>query len=208
MTLQPEYFDRLYEQAEDPWSFRTRWYEARKRELTLASLPKARYRSVFEPGCSIGVLTAGLALRADRVLAMDPSIAALGTARRARPPNVDLIAGTVPAGWPPGRWDLVVLSELGYYLDRDACAELGGLAAGCAGDLVLVHWRHPVDDYPLAGDEVHDIVGAAASAAGLCLLATHVEDDFRLDVWSSDGRSVARRTDVPGATAGPSGPAR
>ena len=70
-------------------------------------------------------------------------------------------------------------------------------AAGSATDLVAVHWRHPVEDYPLSGDEVHRILAASCSAAGMTHLVEHVEDDFRIDVWSHDPRSVALRTGVP-----------
>ena len=48
----------LFEASDDPWSFKSRWYEARKRALTLAALPKLRYGRAYEPGCA--------ALRASR----------------------------------------------------------------------------------------------------------------------------------------------
>ena len=47
------------------------------------------------------------------------------------------------------------------------------------GVLAACHWRHPVSDYPLSGDEVH---AALRREAGLSLLAEHVEEDFRLDI--------------------------
>ncbi len=193
MTLPRAYFDALYEENDDPWSFRTRWYEARKRLLTMAALPEERYGSTFEPGCSIGILTDELAVRSDRVVAMDVSAGALRQAARRVPPNVQLRQGAVPADWPPGRFDLVVLSEVGYYLDRDACGLLADRAMSSTQDLIAVHWRHPVREYPLTGDEVHAVLDDAAEARGLARLVSHVEADFRLDVWSSDSRSVATR---------------
>ena len=36
--------------------------------------------------------------------------------------NVELAVGVVPAQWPSGRFDLVVLSEIGYYFDRRGLA--------------------------------------------------------------------------------------
>jgi trans-aconitate methyltransferase len=199
LSVPASYFDNLYRRQEDPWAFRTRRYEARKRDLTLSSLIEERYGAAFEPGCSIGVLTAGLAARCDRVVAMDGSADALATARRSVPANVDLIRGTVPATWPRRRFDLVVLSELAYYLgDRD-CQQLAELAASSAHELIAVHWRHPVDDYPLSGDAAHEIVDRAATSAGLTRLVTHLEIDFRLDVWSADDRSVAQRGRLPGS---------
>ena len=41
------YFDRLYGASPDPYGLRLRWYERRKRELTLAALPHPRYRSAY-----------------------------------------------------------------------------------------------------------------------------------------------------------------
>jgi SAM-dependent methyltransferase len=188
----------MYAEADDPWGFRDRPYEARKRALTLASLPRARYGAVFEPGCSIGNLTVPLAARADRVLAMDPAAAAVHQATAAVPDNVVVTGGSVPADWPRGRWDLVVLSEVGYYLDRPAMTELASQATVTAADLVAVHWRHPVADYPLGGDEVHAALGRAADDAGMTRLVTHEEEDFLLAVWSHDDRSVARRDGLVG----------
>ena len=62
---------RLYDESPDPWGFETSWYERRKYALTLASLPRERYTSAYEPGCSIGVLTRLLADRCDSLLASD-----------------------------------------------------------------------------------------------------------------------------------------
>ncbi|SHN48038.1 SAM-dependent methyltransferase [Cryptosporangium aurantiacum] len=198
MSLPSEYFDRMYAADDDPWGFRSRWYEQRKYALTLAALPRRRYRSGFEPGCSIGVLSAQLATRCDALLSTDVADAAV-TATRSR------LAGTagarvarlrIPDEWPDERFDLVVLSEVGYYLDRAALDRL--VAATTAslepgGDLVLVHWRHPVDDYPLDGDTVH---AAFAGRPELDRTIAHVEADFRLEVYARvppAARSVAAR---------------
>jgi SAM-dependent methyltransferase len=194
MTLDQRYFDDLYRRHRDPWGFRTRWYETRKRQLTMAALPNRRYGSVFEPGCSIGLLTQLLAGRSDRVLAMDVSPAAVQQARAGLAAHVQLQQGSVPQDWPAGRFDLVVLSELGYYLDEPTCQQMAEMAATAAGDLVAVHWRHPVEDYPLTGDRVHQIVQQAAIEHGLAEICDHVEADFHLAVWSHDHRSVAART--------------
>jgi SAM-dependent methyltransferase len=194
MTLGEPYFDDLYRHHPDPWGFRTRWYETRKRQATMAALPDRHYPSVFEPGCSTGLLTRLLAARSDRVLAMDISAAALQHAHTNVPDHVQLRKGAVPHDWPAGRFDLVVLSELGYYLDEKDCQQLARLAATSAGDLIAVHWRHPVEDYPLTGDHVHHILEHTAAEHRLTRICHHVEADFRLAVWSRDRRSVAART--------------
>ncbi len=194
MTLGQPYFDDLYRRDLDPWGFRTRWYETRKCQMTMAALPDRHYASVFEPGCSIGVLTRLLAARSDRVLAMDISPVALRQAQAALPPNVRLQQGSVPTDWPSGRFDLVVLSELGYYLDENDCQRMATLAVNTGRDVIAVHWRHPVEDYPLTGDHVHYLIHRAATQCGLDRICSHDEADFRLAVWSADPRSVASRT--------------
>ncbi len=194
MSLGRGYFDDLYQGDPDPWGFRTRWYETRKRQLTLAALPDAHYGTAFEPGCSMGLLTHVLATRCDSVLAMDISARALEQARIDRPDNVELRLGSIPADWPPGRFDLIVLSEVGYYLDERDSRRLAQLAMTGARDLIAVHWRHRVSDYPLTGDQFHRILDQIGARHGLGRICSHVEADFRLGVWSRDHRSVAGRT--------------
>lgn len=194
-SLPAGYFDRLYETRDDPWRLATRWYETRKRAITVASLPDERYARALEIGCSIGVLTEQLAPRCDRLVAIDLSAAAVELARErvAGHPHVAIEVADAAADFPPGVFDLIVLSEVGYYFSRAALAALletvdQHLAPG--GTLLTCHWRHPVADYPLHGDEVHR---AVLGMAGLTVLARHDEEDFSLAVLSRNERSVARR---------------
>ena len=184
MSLPPDYFDRMYAETDDPWGFRTRWYEQRKRALTLAVLPEPRFGTALEIGSSIGVLTAGLAERCDRVVALEPSAVALAEARR-QVPGVDFRQGRVPDDWPSGTYDLVVISEVGYYLDTgDLSALLDYTAADLAEDgfVVACHWRHWVEDYPLSGDEVHE------QMADRWPRVSRVDEaDFLLDVFHPTG---------------------
>jgi len=190
--LAAAYFDSLYESRDDPWGFETRWYEARKRAIVLASLPDQRYAAALEIGCSLGNLTDDLADRCDELLAVDISATAVdrATARvgdRARIERRDVLDD-----YPSGLFDLVVLSEVGYYFGRQELdTVLDSIAASLAvgGTLVACHWRHPVADYPLGGDEVH----AAIALRPWRRLASHLEDDFVLEVFSLEERSVAQR---------------
>jgi SAM-dependent methyltransferase len=197
MTLPPAYFDAMYAESPDPWGFTSRWYERRKYALTLAALPRERYRRGFEPGCSIGVLTALLADRCEQLLATDVAPAAVATATERLAPydGVDVAELAVPHDWPMGRFDLIVLSEIGYYLSADDLELLldrvvGSLEPG--GTLLAVHWRHPVADYPLRGDDVHDLL---ATSPELHRLARHEETDLLLEVFETEpARSVAQRS--------------
>lgn len=176
------YFDAMYADP-DPWGYESRWYEQRKYALTLAALGRERYRNAFEPGCSIGVLTALLADRCDRLLAADFHEGALARARErlAARAHVELDVYEVPRQWPSGTFDLIVLSEVAYYLDVPAHAVLidrvaRSLAPG--GEVVLVHWRGETD-YPQRGDATHDRWLADARFDVAC---AYRDPDFRLDV--------------------------
>lgn len=151
--------DRLHAEVAEPWGADERWYERRKRALLLAMLPHERLGRVLEVGCSTGVTTAALAERADEVVAIDASASALArAARRTAALPVRLLRGDVPHAWPEGAFDLVVLSEVGYFLSPDALdGVVRRVAASIAdgGAVALCHWRHPVRGWPLDADAVH-----------------------------------------------------
>ncbi len=199
MTVPGTYFDAMYAADPDPWGFDSRWYEQRKYALTMAALPRRRYRSAFEPGCSIGALTALLAGRCDALLSADISADAVTAAReRVRDHrHVTVEQRRMPDEWPPGGYDLIVLSEIGYYLGHDDLDRLLSSAAGAlepGGDLVAVHWRRRVDDYPQPGDEVHRRL--AYDHDGIVRTVRHEEADFLLEVFTRvppAARSVAQR---------------
>ncbi len=161
-TLPPEYFDEVYAANADPWQFASSPYEKAKYADTLAHLQRARYTRGFEIGCSIGVLTAHMAERCDELLSVDVSERALQQARTrcAHLRQVRLRRMQVPKERPEGQFDLIVVSEVGYYWSS---ADLDGAIALLAehhqpgGHLLLVHWTPRVHDYPLTGDVVHDL---------------------------------------------------
>jgi len=140
------YFERIYADDPDPWKFATKWDELRKYELTVASLPRKTYGFAFEPGCSIGVLTEMLAPRCDRLLAFEMIPTALDQARTRLHslPHVALDLATIPEDWPDHLFDLVVLSEIAYYFDKDSLADILDriLRTTSAGATIIgVHWR-------------------------------------------------------------------
>jgi SAM-dependent methyltransferase len=189
------HFEALFGADADPWHYRSRWYEERKRALTMACLPARRYRRGFEPACANGELSAMLASRCDELLVCDGSASAvaISTARLAEHRHVQVQQAWLPAGWPAGRFDLIVLSEFAYYLgakDVDAVATLARASLEEGGTIVACHWRWPIAGCALSGDAVHERIAAALA---LPRLGHCVEADLRIDVWSSDARSVAQR---------------
>jgi SAM-dependent methyltransferase len=197
MTLDPGYFENVYASTADPYGLADRWYEARKYALSVALLPRQHYKTVFEPGCSVGVLTAQLAPRCDRLLACDAVPDAVATARKrtAALPEVLVEQRVLPDEWPPGTFDLIVFSELLYYLgdgDLDLVLRRAIHALRPDGQLLAVHWRHPAPDHPQTGDQVHELL---AGHPGLARLARYQDLDFTAEVYArSDGdlRSVAQ----------------
>ncbi|GAA3978631.1 class I SAM-dependent DNA methyltransferase [Hymenobacter antarcticus] len=187
-TLPPAYFDQVYQANRDPWDFETSPYERAKYAATVAALPRPRYAEAFEIGCSLGVLTAQLAPRCAHLLAVDVSEAALAQARDrcVDLPQVDLRLMRVPEEFPPRQFDLILLSEVGYYwndadLARAAQQCVTGLKTG--GQLLLVHWTPPVHDYPLTGDDVHNYFLAQATDSGpLQHLSGQRHETYRLDL--------------------------
>ncbi|WP_345801682.1 PIG-L family deacetylase [Microbacterium sp. AZCO] len=196
-SLDAQWFDEFYRRnGDDPWGFETRWYEQRKRAVLMAALPTAQLGRVFEIGCATGLLTAELADRAHEVIAMDAATPAVVAARRrlAHRRNVSVRQGSVPGDWPDGRFDTIVLSEVGYYLspsDLERTITLIEASLADDGCLVACHWRHPVADYPQTGDAVHEALQGVPTWEAV---SRHVEHDFLLDVFARGPvRSVAER---------------
>lgn len=160
--------DDLHSRTHQPWGADTRWYERRKRQLTLAMLPRDRFEHALEIGCSTGVLTEQLATIAHRVDAIDSSPVAITTARRQVPANVTLHIGEVPGAWPAASYDLVVLSEVGYFLSPAALAATVERTLSCLtadGVVLLSHWRHRIDGWPLDAAAVHEAFARSALPA-------------------------------------------
>lgn len=177
----PAYFEHLYRTDPDPWLLDSAPYEERKRELTLASLPRPQYRRAFEPACAAGQITRLLARRCDGVVAMDPVDLALERLGQRALDRVDARLGAIPQDWPEGTFDLVVLSEVLYFLspeDRALTARRTVESLTDDGQVLAVHWRHDFDEAASRPDDAH----ADLHAAGLRGVVTHVERDFRLEV--------------------------
>ncbi len=197
MTLDASYFRDQYAASPDPYGLAERWYEARKYAVTVALLPRERYDAAFEPGCSVGVLTAMLAPRCDSLLACDavPDAVASARARTTGLAGVRVERRAVPGEWPPRSFDLIVFSELLYYFDDADLGQVLRLGIGAlrpGGHVLAVHWRHPAPDHPRSGDEVHQRL---ADDTRLARLARYRDPDFTAEVYArADGdlRSVAQ----------------
>lgn len=184
-SLSPDYFHRLYAERIDPWEFETSTYEAAKYKATLGALPRPHYVQALELGCSIGVLTRKLAPRCGRLLALDVAEAALAQARaRCHDfPQVVFERRDLASEFPAGHFDLILLSEVGYYFslpDLEILRERIARALAPEGHLLLVHYTGSTN-YPLTADAVHEAF-LTWPDAGWHLLVEKRSDSYRLDL--------------------------
>lgn len=187
MPTEPD-FDAMYELDPDPWDVATSWYERRKLAVLLASLPRERYASAWEPGSGPGLTTRALAARTDRLLASDGSAVAVGLAERACVGlgHVTLALSTLPDVPLDGPVGLVVAAEFLYYLpDRAGALDALWGVTEPGGHLVLVHWRHRPEDAYLSGEEMQEEAAVVAARQGSTRLVHHRDADFRLDVYET-----------------------
>ena len=185
--LDREYFEKLYAESRDPWSFETSEYESKKYESTLDVLTRRQqsYHRALEIGCSIGVFTAMLAPLCDELLAVDVSERAVAVARErlTRFPQVRVELRRLPEEMPEGTFDLVVASEVLYYWPQDvmlAALRRFEEILSPGGALLAVHWRKETKTYPLQGDEVHDLL---LEHTHLTNTTTIIEPEYRLDLF-------------------------
>ena len=223
----PEELDALFRGHPDPWGHQTVDHEVRKYDRTLAVLPDRVYRRGLEVGCGVGVMTARLADRCERLLAIDQSAEALrhARARTRHQANVRIEQRRVPADYPAGDFDLTVVSEVGYYLSGE---ELAGLVEAVAahlepgGILLLVHFLPRLPYLALSGDDVHHAFLDRAPRLGMRLLSGERNANYRIELlergprvergrrprlWRGRGRIPAAGIDpAPAAAADPGAP--
>ncbi len=196
-SVSPHYFDALYAASGDPWDFSASRYEAEKYAATLAALPRSRYARALELGCSIGVLTRRLAERCERLVAIDVSAVALQDARHrcANRPHVLFEQRDLCTSFPAGSFDLILVSEIGYYFSRPDLLRLRANLADALepqGHLLAVHYTGKTD-YPLTADAVHECF--RSSPSGWRLLRAERKERYRLDLFEAglkDGPEILR----------------
>ena len=127
-----------------------------------------------------------LAEHCDTLISIDISEKALEVAKKrlANESKVAFRVAAIPEGFPDGMFDLIIMSEVGYYLslkDLQKTITLIEQQLNLGGTLIIVHWTHYVKDYPLAGDEVHECFAESK----LTHLYGDRTKDYRLDVYQN-----------------------
>ncbi|MGB7372237.1 class I SAM-dependent DNA methyltransferase [Erythrobacter sp.] len=179
-------FDAMFAEDPDPWSFETSTYEQEKRRATMAALGDNPFARAFEPGCANGFLTELLAPSCGHLLAMDVSPRALELAeeRLQGSPHVSFEVGEIPGDWPGGTFDLIVLSEILYFLDPEEIASVSALARKTLrkrGTCLLVNWTGE-SDLPVDGDGA---VRIFADSAEWSVTSSAKHDRYRIDLFAA-----------------------
>ena len=175
-------FDQLFRENPDPWEFETSTYERDKRDATMAAIAGRRFAHVLEIGCATGVLTERLAEVCDSLLAVDVSEVALTAARQrlADRNHVKLTRAEIPAQWPAGRYDLILLSEVLYFLAEEEITETSRRfldALEPEGWVLLVNWTG-ANDLPVSGPRAAELF----CAGGWRRTGRIVRPGYRLDL--------------------------
>ena len=183
-TSRPAFFEVKYRRKSDPWNFLKSPYECARYDAILNALRGRHYHRVLEPGCSIGALTVRLANICDTIEAFDFSATAVKKARKhcEALSNVRIRCCSLSKEEDFGRFDLVVLSEIGYYFNAPDWHELSERIAtmNSGSTLLAAHWLGNSTDHQISGDEVHDIL---ASNARMHLEHAERHEFFRIDRW-------------------------
>ncbi|MEO8539392.1 MAG: SAM-dependent methyltransferase [bacterium] len=166
LTIDRQYFEAMYSESPDPWDFDGSAYERRKFALTLAALPRQNYRRAFEPGCANGAFSELLAPRCDELICAElmSKVAARAAGRLSRFPDTSVYCKAIPQWWPTGTFDLMVLSEVLYYLTpagMERAMSLIERSLDDGGHVVSVHYTLETN-YPQSGEEVGERLRRAA----------------------------------------------
>jgi trans-aconitate methyltransferase len=149
----------LYKMGDDPWNFRTSAYEHEKFEATSAALQRDRYSSALELGCGNGELARRIAPKCTAYTGLDAVEAALTAARKAVPEG-RFIRGFLPCDLPDGDHDLIIVSEILYFLDHAGLLSVAQQisARWPHAEILAVNWLGPSGN-ALQGDEALRLFG-------------------------------------------------
>jgi peptidoglycan/xylan/chitin deacetylase (PgdA/CDA1 family)/2-polyprenyl-3-methyl-5-hydroxy-6-metoxy-1,4-benzoquinol methylase len=157
---QARHFDNVFFR-EDPWNYRSE-YEQLKYSHTLEMIPQARFERALEVGCAEGLFTEQLAKRVAHLTAVDVSERALSRARQrlGGAANVAFERSNIANRIPPGPFDLIVCSEVLYYLKnrfvlRRVAKRFSQILAD-GGYLVMTHPNAVSDDRSSTGFDFNE----------------------------------------------------
>lgn len=180
------HFDAMF-QKEDPWNYKS-LYEQTKYDQTFSLLSRS-YPRVLEVGCAEGLFTERLAVIADNLLAIDISSVALSraSARLSGHPAVEFKEIDIFYEEIPGKYDLIVCSEILYYApDKDALRSFLGRLIGAlqpGGQLLMVHAKDVVDDPAKEGFDFGHPFGVYTISEITQSLGAHLEEELEAPLY-------------------------
>ena len=177
-------FEERYRADADPWGYTTSAYERAKYAATLVACGPGPFGHALELGSSIGVFSGALVPRCRHLTTIDgaPTAVEIARQRLADEPRVHLLTGRIPGAIPNGPFDLVVASEILYYLIADELAVT--IERLCeqmqpAARFISVHWRPDGPERPQTTDAVHATLRRERRLRSVERGGTR---DYRLDV--------------------------
>ncbi len=195
-------FEGLFATQPDPWLY-TSPYEQIKYEQTLSLLPKEPIPSALELACAEGHFTVQLAGRVERLVAADISHVAIERAaqRCAAHQNITYLALDFARNPIPGRYNLIVCSEVLYYIgsrsDLQVIAHKLTEALLPGGYLLMAHAHLVVDepdkagfnwDHPFGAKTISDVFGAVNQLRLVKEIRTPL---YRIQLFKRIGRGWA-----------------
>ncbi len=179
-----EHLQAIYADGDDPWGFRTSSYEQEKFRATADALLRPTYESALELGCGNGELARHIAPRCTLYTGVDAVAKALAAARRAVPKG-RFVQAFLPGDLPDGPHDLIILSEVLYFLDPPALVSLGRDIASRwpRAEVLAVTWLGPTGN-PLEGEAALAVfVDATAPALTVAKIAR--TNHYRIDRFTA-----------------------
>jgi SAM-dependent methyltransferase len=179
------HFETLHSASVDPWNTFTSEYEREKRARLLDMLPHKSWQHAVELGCSVGRLTNDLSAIAQKVLAIDGSEIAIDIARTNLRDcgNVELRLAVLPTDLPDKSFDLIVISEILYFVSRADIVTTAHWTASQVSEGAICALVNYLGDTQteIMGMEAADIFIAAAFSSD-CKHQRYDSEIYRIDI--------------------------
>lgn len=157
-----EEFERKFAADPDPWKTWSSSFEQMKRRNLRHMVGTGRHGRVLEVAAGNGSNTSMLASRALRLTATEGTASGAELTARAVSgvPRTTVLQLDLAMPFPGPRYDLIVISEVLYYLDARTLSVLANNVANTlqpGGALVLAHHTAFFDDAQRSGADIHDL---------------------------------------------------
>jgi SAM-dependent methyltransferase len=149
--IDPAGFEQKFRANIDPWNYTTSPFERHKRGALLRACGCRTFGRGLELACAIGVTSRCLAQRCLRLLAVDSSLTALAEAKRRTRDSerITFRQAVLPNETPRGPFDLIIASEIAYYIRQRALYQLLcelEMALAPSGRIVFLNHIRQFDD--------------------------------------------------------------